>query len=213
VPVIVRNRLLRVQRADHKSSTRRWYSNRLLDRQIAHGEEWLDGSLRDRIRAVDPAAVRRARQLVDRDPYLSFRKAPVCPEWLSNECRHGAACFYAHALPAPGEHSPDFSKFGVRCRFLGTVDPNGKAIIEMMMISDQEAFARGEEPEDAQEGRSADAPRTEEGPMTPPEHPVRCESAEPLAYEGVDGRDIEGMPKYVGGRLVMERVCDAREVD
>ena len=145
IPVIVRNKLLHIQQEDFKSSTRRWYTNRLLDRQIENGQDWLDLSLHEKVMQLDPVIVKRVQQFVDADPYLSFKKAPVCPQWLTNECTHGLSCYYAHELPGPGEHSPDWSKYGVRCRYLGSVDPNGQAIIEKLLIIDQTMFQSKEQ--------------------------------------------------------------------
>jgi pre-mRNA-splicing factor RBM22/SLT11 len=202
LPVLLRNRLLHCHQPDFKSSTRRWYNNRFVDRQIAEGDAWLDSSLRDRILALDAVVVKRAQQFVANDPYLSFRKAPVCPEWLSNECRHGAACYYAHELPNPGEHSPDCSKFGVRCRYLGTVDPNAQAIVEQMLLIDQAAFDRREEEVVVPKDLKWELPQTEEQPMTRPEPEEIFEFEEPLQYDGIDEFDRADLPRLLKGRLV-----------
>jgi hypothetical protein len=203
VPVLLRNRLLHSQQSDFKSSTRRWYNNRFVDRQIAEGDAWLDSSLRGRVLALDPVVVKRAQQLVASDPYLSFRKAPVCPEWLSNECRHGAACYYAHELPKPREHSPDCSKFGVRCRYLGTVDPNAQAIVEQMLLIDQAAFDRREDEVTVIKDVKWTGPQTGEQPMmTQPEPEEIFEFEEPLQYDGIEEFDRADLPRLVKGRLV-----------
>jgi hypothetical protein len=174
---------------------RRWYNNRFVDRQIAEGGAWLDPTTRDRILALDPAVVRRAQQLVASDPYLSFRRAPVCPEWLANECRHGTACYFAHELPRPGEHSPDCSKFGVRCRYLGTVDPNAQAIVEQMLLID----SRQDEKAPAVKHLEWTVPEQQ---MTQPEPEEIFDFEEPLKYEGIEEFDREDLPRLLDGRLV-----------
>jgi hypothetical protein len=177
-----------------------------LDRKITEGEEWIDSSLRDRILALDPAVVKRVQQTVAADPYLSFRKAPVCPEWLGGECRHGSACFFAHELPGPGEHSPDFSKFGIRCRFLGTVDPNGKAIVEQLLLMDQAAFGKKEEEVEVVQVREEPREKEEEegeGVMTLPEVEEIAEGEEPIGYDGIGDIDLSLLPRFIGGKLVL----------
>ena len=101
IPVIVRNKLLHQQQKDYKSSSARWYDNRQLDRKIEKGEEWLDESLREQVLHLDPAVVTRIQQLVDADPYLSFKKAPVCRKFLEDQCIYGESCYFSHELPGP----------------------------------------------------------------------------------------------------------------
>jgi pre-mRNA-splicing factor RBM22/SLT11 len=215
IPVIVRNRIMHLKKEDYKSSTRRWYNNRLIDRKISNGEEWFDGSLRDRILAIDPVVVKRVQQLVDADPYLSFRKSPVCPEWLGNECRHGAACYYAHELPNPGQHSPDLSKFGIRCRYLGTVDPNGTAILEKLMMMDQTLFQADRGQKEVQsKTKQVAIPKSNEDnfevekpvecPMHPPESEESLEADfdGPVPYEELNGFDFSVLPKFSNGMLL-----------
>ena len=200
IPVIVRNKLLQMEQQDAASSARRWFNNRRVDKKISDGEEWIDASLRERILALDPVIVTRVQQLVQADPYLSFRKATVCPEWLNNECTHGASCYFAHELPGPGEHSPDTTKFGVRCRYLGTVDPNGKAIVEQLLLLDPHVF----------QPRTAPKPSAEPAPPKPVEpddsKPIMTPPPpEPLPSDGPVPYDISidttHFPRYENGRL------------
>lgn len=208
IPVIVRNKLLHIQQEDFKSSTRRWYTNRLLDRQIENGQDWLDLSLHEKVMQLDPVIVKRVQQFVDADPYLSFKKAPVCPQWLTNECTHGLSCYYAHELPGPGEHSPDWSKYGVRCRYLGSVDPNGQAIIEKLLIIDQTMF-QSKEQKDQEKGMkekekvlfSDKAGKKEKPkPMKAPTENRIFDFDAPLKYDGVS-IDIDQFPKFINGKL------------
>jgi pre-mRNA-splicing factor RBM22/SLT11 len=206
IPVIVRNKLLSIQQQDYQSTARRWYNNRLVDRQISETDDWLDSSLRDRVLGLDSVIVTRVRQLVDADPYLSFKRAPVCSEWLGNKCVHGSACFYSHELPKPGEHSPDMTKFGVRCRYLGTVDPNGKAIIEQLLARDPSVFQRNAERKPAIEEKKeanvwTSVPHDEFSVMTHPEPPEVFDGEEPLPYEGIEDIVLESLPRYIDGRL------------
>lgn len=201
IPVIVRNKIMQTQTEDFKSSVRRWYNNRLVDKKITEDDEWMDKSFREKVLSLDPVTVTRVQQLVDADPYLSFRKAPVCPEWLSNECKHGSTCYYAHKLPGPGEHSPDYTKFGVRCRYLGTVDPNGKAIIEKLLLIDQTIFEAREDPTPIKEPEPEPQPRSEGSVMTPPAVPEIPETDAPLPYECLAGFDFSKLPKYENGVL------------
>lgn len=211
IPVIVRNKLLHIQQEDFKSSTRRWYTNRLLDRRIENGQDWLDLSLHEKVINLDPVIVKRVQQFVDADPYLSFKKAPVCPQWLTNECTHGLSCYYAHELPGPGEHSPDWSKFGVRCRYLGTVDPNGQAIIEKLLLIDQQMFQNKEqqnqkeekEKEKERSQRFFSDSKKDEKPKQPMKAPTEnriFDFDEPLEYEGIN-IDLSLFPKFINGRL------------
>lgn len=207
IPVIVRNKLLQIEQKDSTSSAKRWYTNRRLDKKIADGEEWVDASLRDRILSIDPVLVTRVQQLVQADPYLSFKKPPVCPEWLNNECTHGASCYFAHELPGPGEHSPDNTKFGVRCRYLGTVDPNGKAIIEQLLLLDPHVFQPRRAPEPSP--KTVDVVEHEEEEreipvMTPPAPDVTSDS--PVPYNITF--DMSHFPRYVNGRLVESHLTD-----
>ena len=207
IPVIVRNRLLQSEQQDYKSAARRWYNNRLTDKKISNGEEWMDRSLRERILALDPVVVKRAQQLVQADPYLSFRKVAVCPEWLNNECTHGSSCYYAHELPGPGEHSPDNTKFGVRCRYLGTVDPNGTAIIEQLLLVDSHMFDKRQEMKQEQpseEGLIMPERETviEKKPVMtlPPGEPTFIAN-EPVPYEGIEDIDLSSFPRLRNGML------------
>lgn len=207
IPVIVRNKIMHMQTDDFKSSVRRWHNNRLVDKKIENGEEWMDKSHRDRILSLDPVIVTRVQQLVAADPYLSFRKAPVCPEWLSNQCTHGSSCYYAHSLPGSGEHSPDQSKFGVRCRYLGTVDPNGQAIIEQLLILDKNIFQKQKHEVVEEEPEEIAAPvwhMPDTAPpapvMTVPVLPEIQETDAPVPYEGLR-IDLSQFPVYEDGML------------
>jgi pre-mRNA-splicing factor RBM22/SLT11 len=208
IPVIIRNKLLQIQQQDYQSTARRWYNNRLLDRKISENEDWVDTSLRERVLKLDQVLVTRVRQLVDADPYLSFRKAPVCAEWLGNECIHGAACFYSHELPKVGEHSPDLTKFGVRCRYLGTVDPNGKAIIEKLLAHDPTVFQSQAEPRDGSEVHERQPEIRDRvslesfSVMTHPKASDVFDSEKPLPYEGLEGVDWISLPAYFRGMLM-----------
>jgi len=135
---MVRNKLIQTVSESFDSKTARWFHNRLIDRKINNSEEWYNSSISEQMKMIDPAIITRIQQLVQADPYLSFRKPAVCQKWLSNECIHGESCFYAHELPLPGEHSPNMEKFGIRGRYLGTVDPNGTAIIEKLQAMRKE---------------------------------------------------------------------------
>ncbi|OHS99204.1 hypothetical protein TRFO_34385 [Tritrichomonas foetus] len=217
IPVVVRNKLLHMQQEDYKSTARRWYNNRLQDRQIENNENWMDGSLRERILHLDPVTITRVQQVVASDPYLSFKKAPVCPQWLSNECTHGASCYFSHELPAPGTHSPDWTKFGIRGRYLGTVDPNGQAVIEKLLLIDQKIFTSNKEKENEEDEHEHENENKNEGvfnegdvkklevknPMTAPSLNRIFDYDMPLPYEGIEF-DASTMPKFVNGKLQIQ---------
>jgi len=147
IPVAVRNRLLMHKTKQSKTKYRLWHENRTIDRKIQRGEEWFDSSLRDQVLNLDESVVKRVRQIVEQDPYLMYRKSPVCPEWLNSECLYGDTCYFRHKLPDPGEISPDWSKYGVRCRYLGTEDPNGAAVIEKLLNIDNSFFPKQQKDE------------------------------------------------------------------
>lgn len=205
IPVFIRNKLLHVQQEDYKSSTRRWYNNRLLDRKIANNEDWLDISLHERVLQIDPVVIKRVQQLVDLDPYLSFKKAPVCQQWLANECTHGSSCYYSHELPKPGEYSPDWSKYGVRGRYLGTVDPNSERIAEMLRMNDNTIFMTKKQIEESQKDQQTvqEPVKQEETPkvsMKPPSVNKIFDFDEPLPYDGIE-IDPNTLPAFVNGRF------------
>ena len=209
IPVIVRNKLLHMQQEDYKSSNRRWYNNRILDRRIDEGEDWLDGTFRERILRIDPVAVTMIQKFVQQDPYLSFRKAPVCMEWLANECIHGSSCYYSHELPKPGDYSPDYSKFGVRGRYLGTVDPNGQAIIEKLLLVDQAFFSKKEQKNDDEnekvEKKINQSKQTVNirHPMTAPSYNKIFDDNDPLPFDGMEYNE-NMFPKFVNGKLQIQ---------
>ena len=204
IPVVVRNKLLHQISTDFKSKTARWYHNRYLDRQINSGEQWFSSSISEQMKMIDPAIIIRIQQLVQADPYLSFRKAAVCQKWLVNECVYGESCFYAHELPKPGEHSLNMEKFGVRGRYLGTVDPNGETIIEQLQVIDPTFFSSKNNEDEENEGKEskvkfqqANVETTEEKPiMTPP--PPTPAHEDPRRY--LNDRQI---PHLINGRLVL----------
>jgi hypothetical protein len=192
IPVIVRNKLLHLQQEDYKSSTRRWYNNGLLDRRITEGEAWLDRSLRDRIRQIDPVLVHRVRQLVDSGSSL-IQEDSRSPEWLSNECRHRAPCFtrtncrprlpgVRRSVPLSGNGRPKRAVIDARS---GGVRPARGA------ATHGGGGAGGAEPEEL-------------SLMTPPAPEEIFEIGEPLGYPGIDDIDLTAMPKYVGGRLIRD---------
>lgn len=154
IPVIVRNKLLKMQQEDFTSKYKRWHNNRLIDRQIENGEEWIDGTLRDKVLHLDPTIVAECQQIVALDPFLTYKKPTVCPDWIAGNCIHGEACFFAHKLPEPGESSPNCSKYGIGSRYLGTLDPNGSMVIDRLLNINPNAFkskAHLPEPEEKEE--------------------------------------------------------------
>lgn len=206
IPIIVRNKLLQAQKEDYQSSTRRWYNNRLLDRKIIEGENWIEDSIPEQMRQIDPAIIARIQQLVEKDPYLSFQKPAICQGFLENNCIYGDACYYAHELPAPGEHCPNSTKFGIRGRYFGTSDPNGQAIIEKMLSIDPSVFQGRKEEEPQEEKMDEEQLPTEVEEEIVFEVP-KCytqiyDEEHPIPFENMDTCS-NNFPKFIDGVLKM----------
>ena len=211
IPVIVRNKLLHQNQEDHKSSTARWYGNRMLDRKIESGEDWYDDSIHQQVLKLDHSVVERVQQMVRKDPYLSFKKAPVCKKFLSDECTYGESCYFSHELPGPGECSPSWEKYGVRGRYLGTNDPNGTAIIEKLLLIDQSFFQQYKENHEDKKTIDYDENDKllaeelnlnikEASPMTHPINYNIFDNDEPIMYKHVN-IDNYKLPNYINGVL------------
>ena len=211
IPVIVRNKLLHQNQEDHKSSTARWYGNRMLDRKIESGEDWYDDSIHQQVLKLDHSVVERVQQMVRKDPYLSFKKAPVCKKFLSDECTYGESCYFSHELPGPGECSPSWEKYGVRGRYLGTNDPNGTAIIEKLLLIDQSFFQQYKENHEDKKTIDYDENDKllaeelnlnikEASPMTHPFNYNIFDNDEPIMYKHVN-IDNYKLPNYINGVL------------
>ncbi|EAX96820.1 hypothetical protein TVAG_107070 [Trichomonas vaginalis G3] len=199
IPVIVRNKLLKMQQGDFTSKYKRWYNNRLVDRQIENGEEWMDGSLRDKVLHLDPTIVAECQQIVKQDPYLTYKKATVCPDWLAGNCIYGESCFFSHKLPLPGESSPNCSKYGIRSRYLGTLDPNGSIVIDKLLNINPNAFKskqQAPEPEEVELPKFEEK-RVEKPIMTLPSNLGEAYSySEPLPYPSKEKYEF---PDFVNG--------------
>ena len=213
IPVQIRNAFLHQKQEDYRSKKRLWFYNRLLDKKIDQGEDWLDKTIHEQVLTLDPALVARARQLVEDDPYLSFKKAPVCQQWLSNACIHGDACHYSHELPKPGQHCPNWTKFGIRGRYFGNNDPNSQHIMDILQRNNPNIFGKKEQqiqeeekPEEKQEIVETQSLMTppadlDDIPMSNVPVPFEgCEIPEGLpAFKFASAIEIDGVPQ---GRLI-----------
>ena len=210
--MIVRNKLLQMQAGEYKSKARRWYNNRVVEKMIEKGEEWADSSIREQVLKLDPTIVKLAQQYVAADPYLSFRKAQVCQDWLSGNCIYGDSCYFAHALPAPGEVSPNSSKHGVRCRYLGSLDPNGQLIIDKLIAAQPTIFKRVKRDDEEEKRKAQEAIEEAFKPATKKENekpvmtlPAELEEiysfSEPLKYSFLP-EESPDFPDFVDGKFV-----------
>mgnify|MGYP001041546751 CR=1 FL=1 len=197
IPVIVRNKLIGKTPSEPTSKQKRWFENRTQDRQISNSEDPFDTEIQDLVKKIDPNVAARAAALTQADPYLSMREPPVCVEWLKGECIHGESCFFRHEIPKRGEYPVDNTKFGVRCRFLGTVDPNGERILEQLLAETKDVRMK----KSAIEGDSWESKTTEEKGVSsiPRELISLLEDNEPPPYEGLGDFDL---PEFRDGELV-----------
>ena len=81
------------------------------------------------------------------------------------------------------------------------MDPNGKAIIEKLLLIDQTIFEPREDPTPIEEPEPEPQPRSEGPVMTPPAVPEILETDAPLPYEFLAGFDFSKLPKYENGVL------------
>lgn len=199
IPVMVRNKLIQTVSESFDSKTARWFHNRLIDRKINNREEWYNSSISEQMKMIDPAIIARIQQIIQQDPYLSFRKAPVCQKWLLNECINGDACLYSHELPAPGESSPNMLKYGIKGRYQGTVDPNALSIIQKLQLINPDFF-KVVKPIEIQRENDLELPEvktTKEQPtMTPP-------GPTPTKTDPHKFIDDFHLPHLFNGRLIM----------
>lgn len=133
IPVIVRNRLLKITPVNESQKEKIWFNNRMIDSKIESGKDWIDTTLQERINSIDPFLVEKARLLVENDKFLSYKVPNICPDWLDDHCMYGESCLYAHELPKDVTFHPLCTKYGIRQRFLGTDDPNGQLIVENLI--------------------------------------------------------------------------------